>query len=554
MIKRIRKFFTLKRNIYIISLILVCIVAVVLVICFTSNKDDNKTIAATSLKTQTPTEKPQPKPTQRATTSPTPTEQIIESHEESTIILDINPSIQIVVDADNVISSIEGLNEDGEDLIMQLKLPDDEQGQYLIDQLSETDIDIAVALELILEECIRQGYLEQDNFLLVSLDAYSEENYQNLSKVVANTLEPQIDSFVVLIQETVLDPEVYNIADQYQVSIGKASYIYRAMEKSTDLPIEILLKLPTDSISYLYGEAAAGTSNNILSLDEIENISYEMNCSSGDDTSKNEDTVLLEVLDVMNFEMWSIQAIDEVMNQYDISVGDIYSIVVKKYMVDDREQYFISFRTQEKKYNVKSDVKTENLISCSEKAITISSEIVYDVPEDENSVEWSEWSEWMDLQEMSQLIENQYSNLIIDTERKSQYRNIINDVYNYSYRYREITYIFGNEVSIPEGISCHELNRRFPYPAYWVSWELHPDEYYTAISYSVGQVKYLSDWSDWLPYGEDNYPGHTAGFDYLVETRSEGSEYSPWRDTASGDGFDGFHEGRTLARFRWKKE
>jgi len=161
------------------------------------------------------------------------------------ITVDINPSIEIMTDEEGLVKEVNGLNDDG------IKLLLDEN--FVGKTIDET-------LEEILTIAINLGYLEFDleNAVLIttSLDQVEEAEQLELkiSEKVKEYIEARKMHIEVLRASLDATPGIKEIAEEYNISIGKVKLITRALAMDPNLSIEIAAKMSVRDLNKIIRE------------------------------------------------------------------------------------------------------------------------------------------------------------------------------------------------------------------------------------------------------------------------------------------------------------
>ncbi len=159
----------------------------------------------------------------------------------SVITLDVNPSVELTVDALEKVTAVKAQNEDGQKILADM-------------DLVGTDLDVAV--NAIIGSMLRNGYLnETANSILVSVDsthaATGAALQQKLTDKVNATLKQNAFNGAVITQPVTGDQELEALADRYDISIGKAKLIQRIMAQDVRYTFEELAKLSINALNLL---------------------------------------------------------------------------------------------------------------------------------------------------------------------------------------------------------------------------------------------------------------------------------------------------------------
>ncbi len=164
------------------------------------------------------------------------------SQEVATVVsLDVNPSIELHANAKNKIVKAEALNADGEKILKNL-------------DLKGKDLDASVGT--VLDAIIQEGYLnESANSVLVSVDSGDEAQSQQLQKKlvekVNKTMEDKKFNGSVMSQTVKRSDELVELAEEHDISLGKAKLINRILAQNTTYTFEELAKLSINELNLL---------------------------------------------------------------------------------------------------------------------------------------------------------------------------------------------------------------------------------------------------------------------------------------------------------------
>ncbi|NLV86042.1 MAG: hypothetical protein GX025_02295, partial [Clostridiales bacterium] len=167
----------------------------------------------------------------------------------SLVTLDVNPSIEIEANKNDVVLAIRGLNEDGENLLLKQEI----EGKKLKGGDLET-----VAKELA-SKMAEEGYLtEMKNSLLVSVqnpDAERSEELENIlmEKIKEALAEKGIDG-AVLGQTLTENEDLKALAEELGISLGKTEFISSIIEGNSELSYEELARLSINELLLIAGE------------------------------------------------------------------------------------------------------------------------------------------------------------------------------------------------------------------------------------------------------------------------------------------------------------
>ena len=153
---------------------------------------------------------------------------------QATVYLDVNPSIQFELNSREEVISAEAANQDGEIILEDM-------------DLKHTDLDGAV--NAIFGSMVKHGYLSQaENMVLLSVDSSnpnkSEKLRTEISKEISSCLDSMVGSASVFDQDVYVDDELKAMAEQYEITPGKAELIRKLTSENPKLNYAQLASLP----------------------------------------------------------------------------------------------------------------------------------------------------------------------------------------------------------------------------------------------------------------------------------------------------------------------
>jgi len=159
----------------------------------------------------------------------------------STVALDVNPSVEIHVNAKETVLSVEALNEDGRIIIGDM-------------DFKGSDIDLAV--NALIGSMLKNGYLnELTNSILVSVDNSNPEKSAALRQRIADEISVILntDAFTgsVLSQSLTHDTAVDEIASANDISIGKAQLIHQITQQNSFYSAEDLAAMSINELNLI---------------------------------------------------------------------------------------------------------------------------------------------------------------------------------------------------------------------------------------------------------------------------------------------------------------
>lgn len=159
----------------------------------------------------------------------------------STVALDVNPSVEIKVNAKEKVLSVDALNEDGKTIIGDM-------------EFKGSDIDVAV--NALIGSMLKNGYLnELTNSILVSVDNNDPEKSAALRQRIADEISVILstDTFTgsVLSQTLTHNTAVDEIASANDISTGKAQLIHQITQQNTWYTAEDLATMSINELNLI---------------------------------------------------------------------------------------------------------------------------------------------------------------------------------------------------------------------------------------------------------------------------------------------------------------
>lgn len=181
----------------------------------------------------------------------------------STVSLDVNPSIEIKVNEKERVLDVTAQNEDGRTVIGDM-------------DFAGSDLDVAV--NALIGSMLRNGYLsELANSILISVDnndpAKGAALQQKLTDEVNALLQTNTFSGAVLSQTISADKELQQLADTYDITLGKAQLIKQITEQNPLYSFEKLVPLSINELNLL-SESGSNHLENINSVGTASDKAY----------------------------------------------------------------------------------------------------------------------------------------------------------------------------------------------------------------------------------------------------------------------------------------
>ncbi len=241
------------------------------------------------------------------------------------ISIDVNPSIQLMVDADGKVDEAIGVNADA---------------KAIVDGLGLEGLELEAALDLVLGALVEENYIsELANSILISVgneDIEIAEEYEKLAVDIVNKVLAPLGTDINVISQIVdhAAGDVAKIASELGISEGKAKFIADIVAENDHLSAEVLAEMSINDISLLV------TSKAVVSPDGLE-ISGKANAAAYISES---------------------EALSSVLKELGIPVEDIAAADVAFNYKNGAMAFDVSFVYGDNEFNVAVDATTADII------------------------------------------------------------------------------------------------------------------------------------------------------------------------------------------------
>jgi hypothetical protein len=155
----------------------------------------------------------------------------------SYITIDINPSVELVVNSDNEVEDVIALNEDGDIITSDLDL---------------IGLSIEEASQKVVQAAIDTGYIDElseENTIVITSSSDNEDRRTKLEESVINKLNTHLeDKKVYALVTHGLTDELKDEADKYDISYGKMLLVNKAITLNSTLNKDTLVTLSIKEI------------------------------------------------------------------------------------------------------------------------------------------------------------------------------------------------------------------------------------------------------------------------------------------------------------------
>ncbi|CZQ90377.1 anti-sigma-I factor RsgI family protein [Trichococcus collinsii] len=162
---------------------------------------------------------------------------------DTTISIDVNPSIEITVNKADEVIEVTALNEDAEIIIGDMDL---------------NDVEVEVAMNAIIGSMVQNGYIdEMKNAVLITVANENESKQQELESLITTEITDTLaenDIAPIVFTQAVdskgaSDTNVKAFAKKYGISVNKAAFIQKILRESEGLSEKELVAMNVEALS-----------------------------------------------------------------------------------------------------------------------------------------------------------------------------------------------------------------------------------------------------------------------------------------------------------------
>ncbi len=160
----------------------------------------------------------------------------------SLIVIDVNPSVELVTNQSEKVKRVEALNQDGE---------------IILDNMDLKNVDLNVAVNALTGSMIKHGYLSVDNAnVLVSVQNKDQQKADALRSVVVSDINDALANYNVtatVYNQTISDTkeDLVAFAKQNGISYGKAVFLYNLAQKIPTVTMEQMASMSIQELSQM---------------------------------------------------------------------------------------------------------------------------------------------------------------------------------------------------------------------------------------------------------------------------------------------------------------
>lgn len=160
---------------------------------------------------------------------------------DTLVMLDVNPSIEIKVNRNDKVLDVDAKNEDA---------------VKILDNMDLKDTHINVAINALIGSMLKYGYIrENSNSVLLSVEGVNGEKSATLQRNLTQSISQQLNVIngAVISQTLASDDEIQKLAEEHQISYGKAALVQKIINENSHLVFADLAKLSVNELNLLVG-------------------------------------------------------------------------------------------------------------------------------------------------------------------------------------------------------------------------------------------------------------------------------------------------------------
>ena len=157
----------------------------------------------------------------------------------SKIGIDVNPSIELTINRKNKVIDVFANNDDGNKILNNMDL----KGS-----------DMNVAINALIGSMVKNGYIDElANSILISVEGNSDEENEKLRQEIVNELNAYLvnNNFSIVSQTVSNEAELESVANEYNISLGKAQLIKDIIANNNLLTYDQLANLSINELNLI---------------------------------------------------------------------------------------------------------------------------------------------------------------------------------------------------------------------------------------------------------------------------------------------------------------
>lgn len=191
---------------------------------------------------------------------------------ETRIIIDINPSFEVQLNKQGQVKQVIGINKDAQNMLVQINF---------------TDKDLDSTIKKLIETLDENGCFKEETAVLLSVQNKKEETALYMEKKLKKQIKQLCNNIetkpIIYTQSVGIDKEIQEVAENYHISQGRATFIYNMVKKDSTWKVEELASMTIEELVNSVKKKGV----NISDILEKNDKTKETSTASKKDTKKN---------------------------------------------------------------------------------------------------------------------------------------------------------------------------------------------------------------------------------------------------------------------------
>ncbi|CDE45095.1 putative uncharacterized protein [Clostridium sp. CAG:411] len=156
---------------------------------------------------------------------------------ETIVTIDVNPSFEVQLNRQGEVRKITGVNKDGKEIV---------------DQLTHKSKNLNTTIDSLLTQLDKKGYFSEKTAILVSVQNKQEKTATAVEKTVKKHMKQvckqQNQNAVIYTQLVSTKKEITEVAKKYNISTGRATFIYNMTKTNADWNVDDLASMTIEEL------------------------------------------------------------------------------------------------------------------------------------------------------------------------------------------------------------------------------------------------------------------------------------------------------------------
>ncbi len=264
---------------------------------------------------------------------------------DSVISIDVNPAVEIITSKTNRVIGATAINEDG---------------QAVLEGMNLNNSDLKAAVNAITDSIVKLGYFDDDGGVLVSVRNKNGDRAESVKAEVVSDINSALsenNKRATVLEQTVTPAEENDmnaIAEKYNISVGKAAFLYHLCQKDKTLSLDKLAVMNIYEIAQLVKSKNIDVSDIVDYDDDDDDLFDDL-----DDVFEHETNVTQAA--TANY-IGEEKAIATALSNAKLDRSKTSALTVYLETDDGRKVYEVEFRSGVKEYDYEIDAVSGKII------------------------------------------------------------------------------------------------------------------------------------------------------------------------------------------------